>query len=668
VKRESVVWPTAGFSYGGDYSPEQWPEEVWEEDGRLMQEAGVNLVSVGIFTWGRIEPELGRYEFDWFDRALDILHAHGVAVNLATPTAAPPIWLHRQHPEMFPQDEWGHRLGQGARQAWCPSSPIFRDHAMRIVAAVAERYKGHPALRMWHVNNELGCHNARCYCDASAVAFRQWLHKRYGSLDILNSAWGTAFWSQQYSSWDDILPPRAAPSFANPTQMLDFYRFSSDELLDYYLAERRLLRLITPHVPISTNFMVLNDTNPVDYASWASEMDIVTNDHYYWSANLEPHYELAFSADRVRGMSSGEPWMLMEHSTSMVNWQPRNRAKPAGNLLRENLSHVARGADGLMFFQWRASKAGAEKYHSAMLPHGGTDTKIWRETAELGARLKDLGEVRGTVVPKADVVMLFDHQAWWASELRATPSSDGFRYVDRPRALHRALTDLGIAVDVLRPGTDISSYRAVLVPNLYLLSDETAAAINALVASGGHALITYFSGIADENDQIRSGGYPGAFRELLGINVEEFFPLLDGQQVELDNGWYADTWTELVRARNAQVLASYRTGEVAGGPAVTRNSFGAGTAWYVSARLDVAATAQLIDTFASTAGLVPVVATTPGVEVVRRTAEDRSYLFVVNHTAATAKVAASGVDLLTGDRHQGQTVVAAGSAVVLRED
>jgi beta-galactosidase len=667
VKSVSPVWPTPGLTFGGDYSPEQWPAEVWREDGRLMQAAGVNLVSLGIFSWGRLEPEPGRYEFAWLDEVLEILQSHGVAVNLATPTAAPPIWLHRLHPEMFPQDEWGHRLGQGARQAWCPSSPAFLEHSLRIVRAMAERYANHPALRMWHVNNELGCHNAHCYCDVSAAAFQEWLSKRYGVISELNAAWGTAFWSQQYTSWDQVLPPRAAPSFRNPTHVLDFMRFSSDAVLGYYVAERDVLRSITPQIPISTNFMVLNDTNPVDYASWAAEMDIVTNDHYAWAANLEPQFELSFSADRVRGMSGGRPWMLMEHSTGAVNWQPRNRAKPPATLIRENIAYLARGADGLMFFQWRASKSGAEKFHSGMVPHGGTDTKIWRETAELGAIMGRLAEIKGTVVPRADVVMLFDYEAWWASELASTPSVD-FRYVDGPQALHRALTERGVAVDVLRPGSDISAYSAVVVPNLYLVSDATAAAVRSVVDAGGHVLVTYFSGISDENDHIRLGGYPGAFRDLLGITVEEFYPLLPGQTVELDNGWHADLWTESVRTRGAEVLSSYSTGDVAGMPAVTRNRLGAGTSWYMSTRLEQTATQALMDQFIDTAGLSAVASASPGVEVMRRVGPQGSYLFAINHTQEEAKVGASGTDLITGTRHNGTASLAARGVLVVRED
>ena len=666
MNRAHPTWPTAALSYGGDYSPEQWTPDVWRDDARLMREAGVNLVSLGIFAWGRLEPEEGRYDFEWLDEVVDLLNVHGVNVNLATPTAAPPIWLHHKHPEMFPQDAQGHRLGQGSRQAWCPSSPVFRDYGLKIVRALAERYAGHPALTMWHVNNELGCHNARCYCDVSAAAFRDWLQKKYSAVAELNAAWGTAFWSQQLTSFDQVLPPRATPTFPNPSHVLDFLRFSSDAVLDYYVAEREVLRAITPGIPISTNFMVLNDTNPVDYAAWADEMDIITNDHYHWAAEREPHYELSFSADRVRGMSGGSPWMVMEHSTSGVNWQPRNRAKPAGMLLRENLAHLARGADGLLFFQWRASRAGAEKYHSGMLPHAGTSTKIWRETAALGSALKNLEEIKGSVVPRADVVMLFDYEAWWASELPSTPTVD-FAYVDQPRALHRALTDRGISVDVVRPDHDISGYTAVLVPNLYLVSDATAEAVRAFVEAGGHALVTYFSGICDENDHIRLGGYPGAFRDLLGVTVEEFFPLLAGDSVVLDNGWNADVWTELVRADDAQVLASYTSGDLGGLPAITLRRVGEGTAWYVSARLDQEATTELVDSFITTAGLCPVVPTSPGVEVQRRVGPEHSYLFVINHTDQPATIEATGTDLLTGNMHHGAAVVPAGGAAVLRE-
>ena len=253
--------------YGGDYNPEQWPEAVWAEDARLMQEAGVNLVSVAIFAWSRIEPRPGEYELDWLDRILDLLHEHGVAVALATATASPPPWLARLHPESLPVTADGVRLWPGSRQAYCPSSPAYREAAAELARRLAERYHDHPALALWHVNNEYGCHVAECYCDESARAFRRWLERRYGTVDTLNEAWGTAFWSQDYADWDEINPPRRAPTYVNPTQQLDFRRFSSDALLECFELEAAILREVTPGVAVTTNFMGF--FKPLDYWRWA---------------------------------------------------------------------------------------------------------------------------------------------------------------------------------------------------------------------------------------------------------------------------------------------------------------------------------------------------------------------------------------------------------------
>ena len=270
--------PTLAF--GGDYNPEQWPSQVWEDDVRLMREAGVNLVTVGVFSWALLERSPGEFSFDWLDEVIDLLHAAGIKVDLATATASPPPWLSRRHPEMLPVRADGTTLWPGGRQAFCPSSPVYREHALRLCRAMAERYGGHEALALWHVSNELGCHNALCYCDVSAQAFRDWLVARYGEIDRLNDAWGTAFWSQHYASFDEVLPPRVAPNFPNPTQQLDFRRFSSDQLLANFVAERDVLRELSPSVPVTTNFMVMHKVRDMDYFAWAPEVDLVSNDHY----------------------------------------------------------------------------------------------------------------------------------------------------------------------------------------------------------------------------------------------------------------------------------------------------------------------------------------------------------------------------------------------------
>ena len=658
------AWPTIAF--GGDYNPEQWPREVWDEDVRLMQEAGVNLVTLGVFSWAHLEPRPGELRFEWLDEVIDLLHAGGIAVDLATATASPPPWLAHRHPEVLPVTAEGVTLWTGGRQAYCPSSPVYRERSHRIVRALAERYGSHPAVVMWHVNNEIGCHNVLCYCEESARAFRGWLQRRYATVDALNEAWGTAFWSQRYDDFAEIQPPRAAPAFVNPTHQLDFRRFSSDAALGIYLAERAILTELTPDIPVTTNFMVMPHESEMDYFAWGPELDVVANDHYLTAADPENHRGLAFSSDLVRGVAGGDPWLLMETSTSAVNWQPRNVAKRPGELLRSAVQHVARGADGVLFFQWRASRAGAEKFHSGLVPHAGTDTRLWREVVDLGRTLTAISEVAGAR-SRNEVAVLFDWQAWWACELDAHPSED-VRYWDTVESAHRALTDCSVGVDVVHPESDLTGYRVVVVPVLYLVTDAGAAAVRSAAESGAHVVITYFSGIVDESDHIRLGGYPGAFRDLLGIVSEEFTPLREHENVTLSDGSRGTVWAEDVRSVGAEVLATFVDGPVPGGPAVTRSRVGAGSATYVATRLDQRDLDRLLAEVVATAGVRRVAQVPPGVEALRRHGEDgASWLFLVNHTDDPVEVACSGHDLVADRQVSGMYALAGGAVAVLRE-
>ncbi|MEV4349487.1 beta-galactosidase [Actinoplanes sp. NPDC049596] len=641
------------ITLGCDYNPEQWPAEVWAEDAALMRAAGINLVAVNIFGWSDLEPRAGEYDFKQLDRIVELLHQNDIRINLGTATASPPPWLAARHPEILPMAADGTRRYPGGRQAWCPSSPVFREHALALVEQVAQRYGGHPALALWHVSNELGCHNALCYCDASAQRFRAWLTDRYETVEALNAAWGTSFWSQRYGAWSEVLPPRAALSLRNPAQMLDFHRFSSDELLGHYEAEAAVLRRHSS-VPVTTNFMVTAHIRNMDYWRWAPWMDVIANDHYLDHRLGHPAAELSFAADLTRGLAGGRPWMLMEQSTGAVNWQPVNLAKAPGEMLRNTLTHVARGADAVCFFQWRASAQGSEKFHSALLPHAGTDTEQWREVLELSSTVEKLAEVAGSTV-RTDTAVIFSWEAWWAAEQEGRPST-AVNYLDQVHAVHGGLRDLGVTADVISPDGDLSAYSLVVVPCLYLVTDEQAAALTKHVERGGRLLVTFFSGIADGDDRIRPGGYPGAFRDLLGVTAEEFVPLTPGTTVTLDNGGRAGLWTERLRTTTAKTEARYVDGPLPGVPAITRN----GNAWYIATALDPDAMRAVLKEITGAQE-------TEG-EVVRRQSDDHTYVFVINHGEHEIEHEVTGCDLITGDEVRGRLRVPPGGVRVVREE
>ncbi|MFD0526447.1 beta-galactosidase [Kitasatospora arboriphila] len=657
-----------GIAHGGDYNPEQWPEHIWHEDVRLMREARVNLVTLGVFSWSRLQPRPDTWDFTHLDTVMDLLHDNGIAVDLATPTAAPPPWFTHRHPEALPVTASGTRLTHGSRQAFCPSSPAYARAADTVVTELATRYARHPALALWHVHNEWGNHNALCYCDTSAAHFRTWLQHRYTTLDRFNDAWGTDFWSQRYGDWAEIQPPRDTTAFRNPGQELDYRRFSSDALLARHTAEADLLRQHAPGIPVTTNLMGTLEKK-IDGHAFARRCDLVAVDHYLTAADPRGHIDLALNADLARGTSAGLPWLLMEHSTSAVNWQPVNVAKEPGQLRRNSLTHLARGADGIMFFQWRQSRAGAEKWHSAMLPHGGTDTRTWSEVTGLGADLVRLGDVAGSRVD-SHVAVVFDWHAWWALELEARPSRH-LRYPDLVRDWYTALWNLGITCDLVAPDADLTPYRAVLAPNLYLVTDTTADNLHAYVESGGHLAVGPFSAAVDDNDRVRPGPQPAALTKLLGLTVDEYLPLREHTTAELTTGTRAHLWAERIHCRTSTPWLRFADtpagGPARGGPAVTTHHHGHGTARYVGTLLPEPTLTHFLDTLCRTAGVRPAAATPPGVEAVRRSAADRSYLFLVNHTDRTVTVPVTGTGLLDTPVTDDHITLPPGAATVVQE-
>lgn len=603
--RLSYRWPRhlrkqpLALWYGCDYNPDQWPEDVWDEDVRLMKQAGVNIVSLGIFSWSQIEPRENVYDFDWLDRIIAKLGRAGIAVDLASATASPPAWLTQSHPEILWKDERGDTVWPGARQHWRPTSPIFRSYALKLCRVMAEHYKDNPTIVAWHVGNEYGCHNRFDYSDDAMRAFQLWCKQRYRTIEAVNEAWGTSFWSQQLDDFSEILPPRyiGEGNFQNPGRQLDFERFSSDALKEFYMAERNVLAKITPDIPLTTNFMVSSQGFVCDYDDWGSEVNFVSNDHYFIPGQVHLD-ELAYSSSLVDSIAGRKPWWLMEHSTSAVNWRKVNFRKEPGQLVRDSVAHIALGADAVCFFQWRQSRAGAEKFHSAMLPHAGEDSQIFRDVCELGSDLAGLSEagLAGTVTARSQVALVFDYESQWATCHTSMPSrkvEHGAESLD----WYRALLDLGIRADVVPVRSDWDTYPLVVLPSLYLLSQETAQRLHDYVSRGGRLIVTYMSGISDSHDRIWCGGYPGALLDLLGIRVEEFAPMDDGvdgalDHLDLSNGALAHDWADVISSvqEGTQVLATYLaqpwTG-MNGIPAITLHDWGLGKAAYLGCRLGV---------------------------------------------------------------------------------
>lgn len=633
--RQPFAWPKLltengrGIAFGGDYNPDQWPEEIWDDDIRLMEKAGVNTVALAIFSWDRIQPQENRWDFGWLDRIIDKLGKAGIATDLASATATAPLWLYEKHPEVLPCDKFGHPVNAGSRQSWSPTSPVFKEYALTLCRKLAERYGSNPYVTAWHMGNEYGWNNRNDYSDNALEAFRAWCRRKYGTIGALNQAWGTTFWGQEMNSFDEVLIPRfmGADSMVNPGQKLDFERFGNDMLLDFYKAERDAITEICPDKPFTTNFMVSTDQCCMDYADWANEVNFVSNDHYFHEGGEMHLDELACSDALMDSFALGKPWYVMEHSTSAVQWKPLNMRKRKGETVRDSLAHVAMGADAINFFQWRASAFGAESFHSAMVPHAGEDTKLFRQVCELGETLRTLADagVQGSELERSDTAILFSAESEWATRSQTLPSMKLNHWHD-VRDWYRAFLDAGTRADIMPLKYDWSDYKTVVLPTVLMLSAVDTRRLADFAAAGGRVVVGYATGLIDENFHTWLGGYPGAgnglLRDMLGIRGEEFNILGSGVEGEPEairlgaggevaledaaalNGATTRLWQNdvTVTGDRTQVLAMY-AGEEAdeweldGMAAVTRNPYGAGEAYFVGCDLDVADLTKLIRTY-----------------------------------------------------------------------
>lgn len=571
--------------HGGDYNPDQWIDtpEIWDEDMRLMNLAHVNSATVGIFSWSMLEPEEGVYNFEWLDKLLDKLHENGKDVILATPSGARPVWLSQKYPEVLRVEESGIRNEYGVRHNHCLTSPIYREKVRNINTKLAQRYKDHPAVKMWHISNE---YCGECHCELCQDAFREWLKKEYhNSLDELNFKWWNGFWSHQVTDWSQINSPKFRGENHVSAMKLAWRRFVSESHISFFENEIAPLREITPNIPITTNFMKMYDG--INYQDFAKKLDLVSWDNYpAWDKgnNISEALDIAFVHDVFRTMGGGKPFFMMESTPSLVNWHDVNKLPYPRRQELSSIQAVAHGADSIQYFQWRKSRGGHEKFHGAVVDHcGHENTRVFKEVSNLGKSLEKLSDVVGERC-NSRVAIIYDWENGWAVKSFCGYNNLQRDYYHECTKWYAPFWEKGVSVDIIAMDDDYSKYDLVIAPFLYMLKDGTKERIESYVKNGGNFVTGYLSGIVDKDDLCFLGGFPADnLKNVFGIWVEETDSLPDGMKnvVEFNGKEYdAINFCDILHASSAEALAEYKEDFYKNMPAVTKNRYGDGTAYY----------------------------------------------------------------------------------------
>lgn len=659
--------------FGGDYNPEQWPEETWEEDMRLLKLAHIDIVTLNVFSWAMLQPDEDTYCFDKLDRIMELVTKHGIKICLATSTGAHPAWMARKYPDILRTDEYGLKRKFGSRHNSCPNSPTYRKYAPALAARLAERYKSCENIVAWHISNEYG---GECYCENCERAFREWLKDKYQTIEAVNEAWDTAFWGHTFYDFEDIVVPNMLSEHFGQNDKtnfqgitLDYKRFNSESILNAFRLEYDAIHAITPNIPITTNLM--GTYQPLDYQMWAKYMDFISWDNYpTYDARTE---EAAMRHDLMRGLKQGKPFALMEQTPSVSNWHPYNALKRPGVMRLWSYQAIAHGADTVMFFQMKRSIGACEKYHGAVIDHAGHEnTRVFREVAALGAELEKIGSLTLGARTNSKAAIVFDWDNWWATAYSAGPSVR-LQYCDEIFQYYKAFSNLNISVDLIGVEDDLSSYSLVVAPLLYMVKPGFDEKIRQFVREGGSFVTTFFSGYVDDHDLVTVGGYPGKLRDILGIWVEEEDALPEEEHNAFNyqgTSYPATLICDLLHTEGAETLSSYDRDFYAGMPALTRNRFGKGTAYYVATRSNEAFYHRLIGDLCAEAGIAPIMHTREHIEVTERTNENGTFLFILNHGTQSHDIILNrpGTDILTDKEYQAgdDLILAAKDVAIIR--
>jgi len=663
--------------YGGDYNPEQWPEEIWEEDMRLFKKANIDVVTLNVFSWAMLQPSEEVYDFSKLDKIMDLVRSNDIKVCLATSTSSHPAWMAKRHPDILRVENGGRKRKFGARHNSCPNSPTYKKYASELVKKLANRYKDYDNIVAWHISNEL---SGMCYCENCAQAFREWIKERYGTIEAVNKAYNTSFWSHTFYDFDEIEPSDLRSeefvywdgSGAIRTNFqgisLDYNRFMSDSILGMYTMERDIIKEITPDIPCTTNFM--GWYKDMDYGKWIKEMDIVSWDNYPPS---EDSMEVPASmSDAMRSLGGGKPFWLMEQTPSVSNWHAYCKLKRPGVMRLWSYQSVAHGSDTVMYFQMRRSIGACEKYHGAIIDHVGTDeTRVFKEAAEIGRELTLIGDQILGATTDAKVAIVLDWETWWASELSAGPSNL-ISYLGEVLTYYRALWKKNIAVDFVRTDDDFSKYSLLIAPLLYMNKEGFDDSVRDFVNAGGTYITTYFSGYVNENDLVILGGYPGKQKDIIGAWIEEsdaYGPDESNSFIYKGKEHKAEILCDIIRLRGAVSLAEYTKDFYANTPVITKNTFGKGYAYYVGTRSDDDFYREFLGDICEEIGISPVSMPTcdkeallQKIEITCRSNENGSFYFYLNHNSeeVSLKNFVTGTDILSGKTYSEEDTLVLG--------
>ncbi len=664
--------------YGGDYNPDQWDEATIDEDMRLFKEANINLVVLPVFSWAKLEPQEGVYNFEWLDKLMDKFAENDLKVALATPTTAQPAWLSKKYPEVLPVDKQGRKRTHGMRVYFCVNSPKYRERAAAIAEQMAKRYSNHPALVLWHVANEYGTH---CYCPTCQAKFRVWLKDKYKTLENLNDKWHTSFWGRTLYDFDEIMLPTELNDDHrfNPSVNLDYLRFMTDSTIECFENEANIIRKYCPDKTIQTN--ISGHIEKLDQFKFVKHMDIAAWDNY--PKPTDARNFIAYKHDLMRGLKDGESFMMQEQSPNQQNWQPYSKLKRPGEVRMLSYQAMAHGSDTCLYFQLRQSIAGQEMFHGAVITHAGHgNTRVFRECAQIGKELKQIGDtfVGGRI--SADVGVLYDWDNWWAMEYASAycMPNKNFNYLKKISKYHKALFDKNIPLDIISENVDFNRYKVIFAPYLYMLKPHVAERINEFVKQGGVLVTTTLSGLVDENNRAVFGEYPGPLKEMLGIWVEETDALapedknslvmtgeLKGMADEYSCGFHCD----IIHSRGAKVLASYGSDFYAGTPVMTENTYGKGKAYYIGTEPNDAFLADFVAEICKENDIKAPFEVSDAVEVTKRVNDRNETVFALNYDKENEGFINLGegkyIDLIKNEEVTGKTSIAPYDVRVLKK-